>query len=369
MTPLHDIIAARIEANGPITVAAYMSLCLVDPEHGYYMNRDPFGRAGDFITAPEISQMFGELLGLWVVAGWQAAGSPSPFNLMEFGPGRGTMMADMLRAASGFPAFAKAAQVHLVETSPVLRQAQEAALATSGLTPIWHQTVPGALKATKGALFILGNEFLDALPIHQFVLTEEGWRERLVGLDDEGEFIFSLAGATPPDVIEQILQVRTNEVGVMAEVCPTVVGTVRECASALAARGGLALFIDYGHGKSAPGETLQAVKDHEHISPLSFAGEADLTAHVDFEAVARAALAGGSHAFGPLDQSQFLTRIGIGPRAERLVSANPVQEENIKEALDRLTSESRMGKLFKVMALAPAGATPPGFEPDEIFRL
>ncbi len=216
MTPLHDIIAARIEKKGPITVAAYMSLCLGYPDFGYYMSRDPFGRAGDFITAPEVSQMFGELLGLWVLAGWQAAGSPSPFTIMEFGPGRGTLMADALRAASGFPAFAKAAQVHLVETSPVLRQAQEAALAASGFSPTWHETVPGALDATEGALFILANEFLDALPIHQFVLTEEGWRERLVGVGESGEFVFTLAPDLPPDMIEQILRARSNEVGAIA---------------------------------------------------------------------------------------------------------------------------------------------------------
>ncbi len=369
MTSLGKLIGERIRERGPITVAGYMKVCLGHPAHGYYMARDPFGGKGDFITAPEISQMFGELLGLWVLAGWQAAGSATPVGIVEFGPGRGTMMADALRAASGFPDFAKAARVHLVETSPVLRQSQQAALEASGFAPRWHDTVEAALENSEGPLFILANEFLDAMPVHQFVLTDEGWRERMIDLDQEGAFTFSLSSDPPSDSFDILLRTRSNKAGEVVEICPTVVEQVAQCARALATRGGLALFIDYGHGKSAAGETLQAVKDHEYVSLLEYPGEADLTAHVDFEAVARAAMAGGAHAFGPLDQSEFLTRIGIGQRAARLASANPGHAEALKEALARLTHESRMGALFKVMALGPLGVTPPGFERDEVFRL
>ncbi len=369
MTPLEVLVKERILEHGPITVAAYMHACLSHPEHGYYMTRDPLGTAGDFVTAPEVSQMFGELLGLWVLAGWQAAASPSPFSIIEFGPGRGTLMVDALRAASGFPDFIKAANVHLVETSPILRQSQQAALNQLGITPAWHDTVEAALEGSEGALFILANEFLDAMPIHQFQLTDEGWRERLVGLDEGGSLAFTLSDKSPAETIELILRARSDTVGKMAEVCPAVVGQISQCALALAARGGLALFIDYGHTKSAAGETLQALKGHEYVSPLSQPGEADLTAHVDFEAVARAAMMRGAHAFGPLGQGEFLTRIGITQRAERLSSANPGHAEAIAEALDRLVGEKRMGTLFKVMALAPSGTTPPGFEADEVFHL
>jgi len=369
MSELEDLIRDRIAERGPITIAAYMQACLGHPSFGYYMKQDPFGAEGDFTTAPEISQMFGELLGLWAVAGWQAAGSPAPFALAELGPGRGTLMADALRAASGSHAFLKAAQVQLVEMSPALRAAQETKLAASGIEAQWHDTVEAILAQSEGTFFAIANEFLDALPIHQFQLTEAGWRERLVGLGEGGALAFTLSGDPPPDFAVQILSTRSDQIGAIAEFCPAVVGTAQQCARAIAERGGLALFVDYGNERSAAGETLQALRDHEYVSPLASPGDADLTAHVDFEAVARGALAGGCIPFGPLTQGEFLSRIGIQQRAERLIAANPDHAPEVTEALDRLTGEARMGKLFKVMALAPQGVIPPGFEAGEAFQL
>jgi len=332
------------------------------------MTQDPFGADGDFTTAPEISQMFGELLGLWVVAGWQSLGSPAPFNLIELGPGRGTLMADALRAASGSDAFKRGARVNLVEMSPTLRAAQEARLAPTGLPIKWHGKLEEALATSAGPVCIVANEFLDALPIHQFMLTEAGWRERVVALDANGALAFGVSNEPPPDFADDILRTRSTEVGAIAEFCPAVVGIVRQCAEAIAKRGGLALFIDYGYARSAAGDTLQALKNHEYVSPLADPGEVDLTAHVDFEAVARASIMGGAVPFGPIGQGEFLGRVGIGARAERLAAANPEKANDVTEALDRLTGETRMGDLFKVMALAPLGVVPPGFEEQDVFR-
>ncbi len=369
MSALEDLLRERIAERGPITVATYVQTCLAHPSLGYYMKQDPFGVAGDFTTAPEISQMFGELLGLWVIAGWQAAGSPVPLSLIELGPGRGTLMADALRAAGNVEAFKPAAHAHLVETSPALRAVQETRLVGCGFALSWHDKLEAALSESEGSVFILANEFLDALPIHQFVLTDEGWRERLVGLDEAGALAFTVAREPPPAFAENILRNRSTDVGAIAEFCPAVVGTVQQCAAAIAARGGLALFVDYGYARSAVGDTLQAVKEHAYVSPLESPGDADLTAHVDFEAVARAGLVGGTVPFGPLEQGEFLARIGIGQRADLLAASNPDHESAIKEALDRLTNEARMGSLFKVMALAPSGIVPPGFEASEAFEL
>ena len=376
MTPMQAIIATRIKEQGPISVAGYMYACLGHPDFGYYMSKDPFGRGGDFITAPEVSQMFGEMLGLWILAAWQSIGSPAPFTLMELGPGRGTLMADAMRAATGFPDFAKACQLHLVEISPVLRSAQADKLKDCGQTPQWHETVRGAEQASQGPIFMLGNEFLDALPIHQFQLTKNGWRERMVGLAPDmadglpiDNLCYVLSNEDPPPAIDQTLRGRTDEIGAIAEICPTVVGTVKECAHAISTRGGMALFVDYGHGQSAAGETFQAVMDHKPVSTLEHAGEADLTAHVDFEAVARSSLLGGATPFGPLTQGEFLTRIGMPQRAIKLTESNPGHAESIQIALDRLIEGDQMGSLFKVMALSANGVTPPGYEADEAFAL
>jgi NADH dehydrogenase [ubiquinone] 1 alpha subcomplex assembly factor 7 len=369
MTELEDLIRESIAERGPVSVASYMQVCLGHPVLGYYMKQDPFGEDGDFTTAPEISQMFGELLGLWVIAGWQAAGSPNPVSLIELGPGRGTLMADALRAASGSPDFKRAMQVHLVETSPALRAMQQTRLAESAANAAWHDRLEDALNQSQGPVFILANEFLDALPIHQFELTEQGWRERLIGLGEGGALAFTIASDPPPEFAENILRTRSTDIGAIAEFCPAVVGMVQQCAAAIAARGGCALFVDYGYGQSAVGDTLQALKGHEYVSPFTDPGDVDLTAHVDFEAAARGALVGGAIPFGPVGQGEFLSRIGIGQRAERLAASNPDHTKVVMEALDRLTNEARMGKLFKVMALAPQAVVPPGFQTEDAFKI
>jgi len=369
MSQLEDLIRETIAERGPVTVASFMQVCLGHPTQGYYMKQDPFGEGGDFTTAPEISQMFGELLGLWAVAGWQAAGSPAPFSLIELGPGRGTLKADALRAAGGSEAFKRGVSVNLVEMSPALRATQQTRLVPTGLPIKWHDRLEEALAASQGPVFILANEFLDALPIHQFVLTTDGWRERLVGLDDQGQLAFTVASEPPPAFAENILRTRSTEIGAIAEFCPAVVGFVQQCAAAVAQRGGLALFIDYGYAQSAAGDTLQALRKHEYISRLAEPGDVDLTAHVDFEAVARAALVGGAAPFGPISQGEFLSRIGMGQRADRLAASNPDAAKDVMEALDRLTNEARMGALFKVLALAPQGVLPPGFEASDAFLL
>ncbi|OYZ98763.1 MAG: methyltransferase [Rhizobiales bacterium 17-65-6] len=365
MTPLEREIREMIAAEGPIPVSRYMALCLGHPVHGYYITRDPLGAQGDFTTAPEISQMFGELLGLWAVATWQQMGAPDAIHLVELGPGRGTLMADALRAARLMPAFLEAAQVHLVETSPALRERQKAAL--PGITPHWHDRLEDV---PPGPAIILANEFLDALPISQFVRGREGWHERRVGLGPDGGLVF---GVDPrPAPLGAALARRLPE--------PHPEGAVLEhlesgipalLAARLAAQGGAALIIDYGPARPGLGDTLQAVRAHVYSDPLAEPGEADLTAHVDFTALARAARAAGAAAYGPLRQGDFLVRLGIVQRAERLQqNTNASQRKAITAALTRLAGmgTTDMGALFKVLCLSdPALGTPPGFAPEEAF--
>ncbi|OYX13939.1 MAG: methyltransferase [Rhizobiales bacterium 32-66-8] len=344
-----------------------MALCLGHPRHGYYMTRDPLGAGGDFTTAPEISQIFGELLGLWAVATWQQMGSPSRFNLVELGPGRGTLMSDALRAARLVPPFGAAVHVHLVETSPVLRGRQKAMLADAGVPLAWHDRIedlPG------DPAIVLANEFFDALPISQFQRSAQGWHERRIGLDEAGALVI---GVDPrPAPFAQALARHVPE--------PHPVGAVLEhlesdAPAALAAHlsnsGGAALVIDYGYERSALGDTLQALAQHRFVDPLHRPGEADLTAHVDFAALARTAEATGTPAHGPLPQGEFLARLGLHARADRLKrDAAPAQREAIDLAVARLagTGQTAMGTLFKVLALShPSLGTPPGFAPEEAF--
>jgi NADH dehydrogenase [ubiquinone] 1 alpha subcomplex assembly factor 7 len=374
MTALADDLKRRIADDGPISVAAFMDAALTHPRFGYYMGRDPFGRGGDFVTAPEISQMFGELIGLWCAVQWQAMGGPDPVNLVELGPGRGTLMADMLRAGAGAEGFVESLSVSLVEISPTLKTAQEDALAAAK-----EALKPGALQwrndfseVPDGPLLIVANEFLDALAVRQFQKTSEGWRERMIGLSEDGAddnkgFQFVLAEAPtndadfPPDFPE------AGE-GDIFEFRPAASGLAEAIAGRLVRHPGVALIIDYGHGESAVGDTLQAVKDHQYQDPLAGPGEADLTAHVNFAAFGRAAAAAGAEAAGPVSQGEFLQMLGIGVRAEALMAAEPAQAREIEAALARLTSEQAMGRLFKVMALlSPGMAPPPGFEQGPPF--
>jgi NADH dehydrogenase [ubiquinone] 1 alpha subcomplex assembly factor 7 len=353
VTSLAQLLLRRIALTGPMTVADFMAEALGHPVHGYYQRRDPFGSAGDFITAPEVSQMFGEMIGLWCVEVWHEMGSPSPCHLVELGPGRGTLMADALRAARIRPAFGQALRLHLVETSLHLRERQSAVLST--YQPSWHDSFS---EVPEGALLLVANEFFDALPVHQFFLGPEGWYERVVSADDD-HLAFASA---PPGPSFGLLSERQRG-GPAAEVSPASLGIAGDIGRRLAHHGGAALIVDYGSSQSLPGESLQAVRQHQPVDPLADPGAADLSAHVDFAGLVRAAEAAGAKAHGPLPQGEFLQRLGLDARAASLKArATPAQARDIDAARRRLLDAREMGTLFKALALtAPGLAVPPGF--------
>ena len=346
MTPLAGLIAARIRASGPISLAEYMRLCLMDSRHGYYATRDPFGAGGDFTTAPEIHQMFGEICGLALAQAWLDQGSPAPFHLVEPGPGRGTLMADMLRATARVPGLHQAARVALIEASPHLRQVQR-----DRLPGVRHVET---LEETAGRpLFLMANEFIDALPIRQFQMTPEGWRERMVGLEAEA-LRLGLGPVVPLS--------RPGQPGDIVEDCPEGAAFVEALARRIAAQGGAAILVDYG-GWNGYGDTFQALRDHAPEDPFAHPGQADLTAHVDFAALAAAALRGGAVVSRPVRQGDWLCALGIEARARRLAQAG---DAGAMAALRRLTDPAEMGHLFKAIAIWPKGAPPvPGFVPLE----
>jgi NADH dehydrogenase [ubiquinone] 1 alpha subcomplex assembly factor 7 len=329
MSGFAESLRARIAQDGPVTVEAFMTAALAH----YYGTRDPLGHAGDFITAPEVSQIFGELIALFLVQSWRDTGAPRPVQLVELGPGRGTLMSDIRRTL--FKAgrdLAGAAQIHLVETSPALRVRQEALL---GPDIHWHAgfgTVP------PGPLLLVANEFFDALPVRQMIRTESAWPERRVGLDAQDRLIF-VPSCDPADI---------------AETSPAREMLTTQIARRIVRDGGVALLIDYGYTVSASGDTLQAVKSHGYADPLAEPGEADLTAHVDFAALARAAAATGAKIHGPVTQSAFLMALGLPLRVEQLKAKDPGAED----AARRLTADDQMGSLFKVMALSRIDASP-----------
>jgi len=351
-TPLGQKLRRLIAANGPMSVSEYMAHCLGDAAHGYYTTRDPFGAGGDFTTAPEVSQMFGEIVGAWLIEAWRLSGSPDPVALVELGPGRGTLMADILRVAARVPGFRRAASVQLVETSPTLRKHQADVLGAPGIDVQWHEAfgdVPG------GPLLLLANEFFDALPIRQFVRIGATWRERVIGLDDEERFAFGIGagrldhGPAAPN-------------GSILELRPAADALMTEMARRIVEHGGTALIVDYGHADAGIGETLQAVARHAYADPLEAPGEADITAHVDFAALARAAEAAGAATHGPMPQGEFLVALGIAARAERLAGdANEATRHTLRTALERLIAPHQMGILFKVMAVTRPGVAPPPF--------
>ncbi|CAA9330821.1 MAG: SAM-dependent methyltransferase, MidA [uncultured Microvirga sp.] len=362
MTLLEEL-RGIIALEGPISVERYMELCLAHPAYGYYATRDPFGVRGDFTTAPEISQMFGEMIGLWAVEVWERLGSPRPLRLVEFGPGRGTLMADLLRAARVRPAFLEAVSVHLVETSPALRRAQRERLREVATPVEWHPRfgeVPG------GPTIAVANEFLDALPVRQYVATERGWCERLVGLGPEGKLAFGLSGEPAA------LRRSGGRPGSLLEQAPARAAIVAELAARLAAQGGAALLIDYGYEGPALGDTLQAVRAHTFADPLAHPGDADLTAHVDFGALGAAALTAGGAVAGPVEQGAFLRALGIEARADRLKrDATPAQACAVEAAFGRLIGRDRdqMGQLFKVFAISHPGVLDlPGLPPLRSHR-
>ena len=355
MTPLGNRLRQRIARCGPIPVAEFMAAANGDPEHGYYARRDPLGRRGDFITAPEISQVFGELIGAWCADIWRKMGSPGRVALAELGPGRGTLMADLLRATRGVPGFHEALDIHLVETSPALARMQEAALGE--IPASWHPTFP---TVPEGPLLLIANEFFDALPVEQYVAREGRWHRRAVDLDGAG-FRFVDGPCVPDPSWAARMHAEDGEI---REANPATMALVSEFARRLAAGRGAALIVDYGYTCPGAGETLQAVAGHRYADPLAAPGEADLSAHVDFAACAEAARAAGAIGHGPVTQGRFLERLGIGVRMERLVgSAAPEQCTSIRAACRRLTDADAMGSLFKVLALTdPAMPAPAGFE-------
>jgi SAM-dependent MidA family methyltransferase len=347
---LHEHLLRRIRAEGPLTVAAYMQDCLLHPELGYYTTRDPLGTAGDFTTAPEISQMFGELLGLSLAQAWLDRGSPAPFTLAELGPGRGTLMADILRATRGVPGFHDAAQVVLLEASPTLRAVQAEVL--TAYEPRWIDRLD---ELPQTPLFLVANEFFDALPIRQFLRDGDGWRERLVGAQDD-TLVFGLAErAAQPALAHRLEDTRDGD---LVELCEAGTAILDEVCTRIAAQGGVALCVDYGDWRSL-GDTLQALRKHAHSEVLETPGQADLTAHVDFEALAAAIASAGCRFTRLTTQGVFLERLGITDRARALAARmDDAGVETLIAAHRRLTHPEEMGNLFKVLGIY-AGDTPP----------
>lgn len=346
--PLLERIKGEIRRDGPMPVARYMALCTADPLDGYWQRAATIGSAGDFITAPEISQIFGELIGLWCAVTWQQMGSPDAVRLVELGPGRGSLMRDALRTVKrAVPAFHQAADAHLVELSEPLRAAQASAL--SGLTPSiphWHGDVGGV---PEGPALIIANEFLDALPIRQLVSDGTAWRERVVALEGE-RLVMAQGNVAATDVAVaaagSILELREGEEALLAKL------TQRRAPFA-------ALFIDYGPAEDASGDTLQAMRQHAYIDPLSDPGTADLTAHVHFASLARKAIAAGFAVDGPITQAEFLGTLGLAARASRLMAANPTEAGAIELAAQRLVAPTGMGSLFKVLCVRSPGLPKP----------
>ena len=353
MTPLETILKTQITAQGPLSVSEYMTICLFHPEHGYYSTRDPFGTEGDFVTAPEISQMFGELIGLTLAQTWMDQGQPAQIALVELGPGRGTLMADILRTLRAVPDFAKACDVHFVEASTRLKAVQKETL--QGYEPIWHDTVDELPESLP--IYAIANEFFDALPIRQMVRDGEEWRERQVGLADDA-LAFGLSGPAPLTALAHRFEDTKDDD--LVETCAPAPAILQAIASRIEANGGAALIFDYGDWRSL-GDTLQAVHAHEKVDALFKPGQSDLTAHVDFEALV-ADLACSHSRLTP--QGIFLERLGITDRAQTLAKnlSGAALDQHIA-AHRRLTHPEEMGTLFKTLALFPKDANPPaGYE-------
>jgi SAM-dependent MidA family methyltransferase len=353
MTGLKDRIVNLIETLGPIPVNEYMALCLFDPRDGYYTTREPFGVAGDFITAPEISQMFGELVAVWLYQAWLAVGRPMPVTIAEIGPGRGTLMKDMLRTLSRLdPELSSGAAFAMIETSPRLTDVQRRTLGATPFTVGWHETIE-TLPATP--LLIVGNELFDAVPIRQFVRAGTGWRERMVGLED-GDTLGFFAGAGSVDPTLLPVEAAEAPQGAIVEIAPARTALMAAIAERISRHGGAGLFLDYGHLQPGVGDTLQALRRHAHEDVLANPGEADLTSHVDFSALATVVQAHGLD--GRLaTQGDFLLGMGILERAGRLgAEADQAARDRIAEAVERLAGPQAMGQLFKVLAVLPRGA-------------
>lgn len=355
---LAERLVRHIRAHGPMTVAAYMAMALHDPRAGYYARRDPIGAAGDFVTAPEISQIFGELIGLWCADLWRRMGSPVPVILAELGPGRGTLMADMLRATRRIGGFHDALHLHLVEASPLLRERQRQKL--PGFASVWIASVDDL---PDGPLLLVANEFLDALPIRQLVRGRTHWMERLVATDKSGQLVFADSPESPALSLLVPPRRRDEPQGAVVEIGSAAIALAGALAERFARHPGAALFVDYGYAATSPGDTLTAISAHRAAAVLDRPGAADLSTHVDFTAFAEAARAGGATVYGPVTQRDFLAALGAEARLAALArNADPAQRDALKIGLRRLIDPHEMGTLFKVLALTTPGMpAPSGF--------
>lgn len=353
-TPFSDQIKAEIMQNGPLTLARYMQLCLTDPVHGYYTAGHPIGVNGDFITAPEISQLFGELIGIWIIDIWQKMESPQEVVLAEAGPGHGTLMADILRTLQKLdPACLKALKPHLVEISPLLKETQQKTLSAFATQITWLDHIEAL---PPGPMLFIANEFFDALPVQQFQYTNERWAERTIGLDESDSLKWGLTPAwfSPPDGL-------TPENNAIFETCDPAQRIISNIANRLKHNGGAALVIDYGHLKSTFGDTFQAVSCHQYCDPFETPGKADLTVHVDFEPLVTIAKQAGL-TVETISQGQFLLKTGLLERAGQLGASSTIAtQEKIRNDVERLAAADKMGDLFKVMAITANGIVPHGF--------
>jgi NADH dehydrogenase [ubiquinone] 1 alpha subcomplex assembly factor 7 len=360
-TGLSKRLAERISSGGPLSVGVFLSEAMFDPCAGFYATKDPIGAGEDFITAPEISQIFGELIGLWLASCWQNMRHPAPVQLVEFGPGRGTMMKDILRAVRAVPGFANALSVNLIEASPALINVQAKMLAHAPCAVNWQSALSDV---PDEACLVVGNEYLDCLPIRQFVRQNGAWFERLVDHAKDGSFHFVLSGASAsaPEIAMIAPALRAAPDGALVEVRPAIAPLMDELAVRFAAAPGMALFIDYGPANSETGDTLQAIKGHKKVGPLDAPGSADLTTRVDFEEIKRAAQKAGLQVAGPVSQGGWLKRLGLEYRAADLMQKNPAQKSKLARQVYRLTDPDQMGDLFKIIAIFPKAApVPEGF--------
>ncbi len=355
-------LAERIRAGGPISTGVFLGEALFDPREGFYATKDPIGAGEDFITAPEISQMFGELVGLWLAQVWHQLGSPAPVQLVEFGPGRGTMMKDILRAGRAVPNFSSALQVSLIEASPALMNVQAGMLEAAPCPVNWKTTLSDV---PPGPCLIIGNEYLDCLPVRQFVYQSDEWHERLVDVNEAGDFSFVLSHS-PASVVDLGMippALREAKEGALVEVRPGMAPLMCELAARFSHAPAMALFIDYGHTTSEFGDTLQAITAHKKVDPLAAPGTADLTTRVDFEDIKRVAKAAGLRVAGPTTQANWLKRLGLEYRAADLARKNPEQKRKLARQIHRLSDEAQMGALFKVIAIFSKDTpAPEGFD-------
>jgi len=357
-TPLADELAGRIARTGPISVAAYMEACLHDPVHGYYRRRNAIGRAGDFITAPEISQAFGELVGLWCAVTWQLMGEPSRIRIVELGPGRGTLMHDALRAVRALPAFRNAIEVQLVETNSVLEALQRATLDNEQVPIRWCSDMDACADGVPA--IVVANEFLDTLAITQWVMRDAKWFERCVGIDDGGRLAFVERAPAADFVAPPAIGQRAHDGDVFESRSPAFAALAAKLAAVTPLVA--ALFVDYGHLAPTLGDTLQAVRAHRYDDPLSAPGEADLTAQVDFAAFTAEVCGRGLVCDGPMTQAEFLGALGIAERASHLMAANPGKAIAIETAIARLMAPGGMGTRFQAVGVRSARLAPlPGF--------